>query len=184
MPSIWTPCASGSSPRGRGKRGAEARPPGGHRLIPAWAGKTWTRCEICTSAWAHPRVGGENHPRGPPDQRRGGSSPRGRGKHHHVQRPPPRSVAHPRVGGENARLLSASVSGPGSSPRGRGKRPRARQRRRPPGLIPAWAGKTPPWMMRARASRAHPRVGGENSPETSDKDVVTGSSPRGRGKRL
>ena len=30
----------GSSPLTRGKRGAEARPPGGHRLIPAHAGKT------------------------------------------------------------------------------------------------------------------------------------------------
>ena len=81
-------------------------------------------------------------------------------------------------------MHSSKTVGPrGSSPRGRGKQRRRlghHARRR---LIPAWAGKTtsPPGTSRPKA--AHPHVGGENAPETSDKDVVTGSSPRGRGKR-
>ena len=93
--------AGGSSPRGRGKlgdAGARALLAG---LIPARAGKTGgTRSRLC-GRWAHPRAGGENpktptwgpsspaHPRAGGENRgaphraesRGGSSPRGRGKH-------------------------------------------------------------------------------------------------------
>ena len=71
----------------------------------------------------------------------------------------------------------------GSSPRGRGKRDPRRNRRRPARLIPAWAGKT--WRLFGRGGRiaAHPRVGGENSGCRGVQGVLSGSSPRGRGKR-
>ena len=71
----------------------------------------------------------------------------------------------------------------GSSPRGRGKRQVTDLCAPDSRLIPAWAGKTSRATTRPPASRAHPRVGGENV--HTDKGVYSagGSSPRGRGKR-
>ena len=71
----------------------------------------------------------------------------------------------------------------GSSPLTRGKRVRGLVDDLGLRLIPAHAGKTNPANVRGRRDSAHPRSRGENSPETSDKDVVTGSSPLTRGKR-
>ena len=52
--------------------------------------------------------------------------------------------AHPRVGGENnLSAKNVAVVG-GSSPRGRGKQVEPRAQPGDHGLIPAWAGKTPP----------------------------------------
>ena len=51
-----------------------------------------------------------------------------------------------------------------------------------PRLIPAWAGKTSPFRSARPPSRAHPRVGGENSPDPNSDAICFGSSPRGRGK--
>ena len=90
--------------------------------------------------------------------------------------------AHPRAGGENLKCGCLGVAVLGSSPRGRGKPRGVYRRPECLGLIPARAGKTDEGCRTQGARRAHPRAGGENSPETSDKDVVTGSSPRGRGK--
>ena len=152
----------GSSPRGRGKRQTSRtdRPP--TRLIPAWAGKTLSNEAM--------RL------------RRSGSSPRGRGKPDaHVQRSDLLGLipawagktsflivgelelgAHPRVGGENASSSRTIRPAPGSSPRGRGKPLLPTAPKAPQGLIPAWAGKTPPTFGRSC--------------------VGAGSSPRGRGK--
>ena len=91
----------GSSPRGRGKHGVEVARRFGERLIPAWAGKTFTFGIGSQVIRAHPRVGGENELLGRAARVGGGSSPRGRGK---------------RFGGASAR-----EDGGGSSPRGRGK---------------------------------------------------------------
>ncbi len=72
---------TGSSPRMRGKRTAQRRALSNLRLIPAYAGKTFTGALKPFSYWAHPRVCGENQvtmllaPHTP------GSSPRMRGKH-------------------------------------------------------------------------------------------------------
>mgnify|MGYP000903747316 CR=1 FL=1 len=172
----------GSSPRGRGKRpDIEAVLPR-RRLIPAWAGKTAKSGTPRRRAGAHPRVGGENRGHaGRPEQRRG-SSPRGRGKRCAWMSSRIRPRAHPRVGGENETLTLRVGEREGSSPRGRGKRrgrPCRPQRR---GLIPAWAGKTRARRVFRRVRRAHPRVGGENRPSISTVLVVSGSSPRGRGK--
>ena len=52
--------ADGSSPRGRGKRGGRSVGMRGHRLIPAWAGKTASFPARGSNPQAHPRVGGEN----------------------------------------------------------------------------------------------------------------------------
>ena len=52
--------ASGSSPRGRGKRNDDGRHAPRRGLIPAWAGKTERCCGRSHRVAAHPRVGGEN----------------------------------------------------------------------------------------------------------------------------
>ena len=194
----------GSSPRGRGKRSSlrPRRPPTG--LIPAWAGKTPGSHSTGLSVWAHPRVGGENIIGVVSSRRAAGSSPRGRGKHHQRAEATARlglipawagktnrlgarsrrSWAHPRVGGENFGNKANDESADGSSPRGRGKRvPRAPRDDRD-GLIPAWAGKTPGDPTGEQCSWAHPRVGGENEVRSSRSRLITGSSPRGRGKRV
>ena len=92
--------------------------------------------------------------------------------------------AHPRVGGENTASFFGSADTLGSSPRGRGKRGGRVPRRRPCGLIPAWAGKTRPAWTPARSTWAHPRVGGENRSIRSTSLRLPGSSPRGRGKHF
>ena len=133
-----------------------------------------------------------------------GSSPRGRGKPtcirmmeaplglipawagktSSIPRPTRTRGAHPRVGGENYELTVDGMIIPGSSPRGRGKPPRRVAPPTPGGLIPAWAGKTSPFRSARPPSRAHPRVGGENVSCRLTLYLRTGSSPRGRGKRL
>ena len=50
--------ASGSSPRGRGKRRKCRALTARQGLIPAWAGKTRCGCATGKTRWAHPRVGG------------------------------------------------------------------------------------------------------------------------------
>ena len=173
---------NGSSPRGRGKPGVVDRDLNPIRLIPAWAGKTRLPRLRSRRRRAHPRVGGENS--WSPTRARivTGSSPRGRGKRAddgdaaalgglipawagktgdsrpHPALPP----AHPRVGGENLGRPGMRLRRRGSSPRGRGKPRRRLSPRRLFRLIPAWAGKTWAWLLRARPPPAHPRVGGEN----------------------
>ena len=92
------------------------------------------------------------------------------------------SQAHPRVGGENKTSGARSSSHWGSSPRGRGKRLRWPQPWASVGLIPAWAGKTGESQKGKGRTRAHPRVGGENIATEVFGGIVSGSSPRGRGK--
>ena len=112
---------TGSSPRGRGKRGGDDRVHCSVRLIPAWAGKTGVVVVHESSPPAHPRVGGENVSVTLPAMSVAGSSPRGRGKLGDGGCPietdrlipawagktlrPCRTLrlarAHPRVGGEN-----------------------------------------------------------------------------------
>ena len=136
-------------------------------------------------------------------RRRGGSSPRGRGKlilqavlvaagrliparagkTHGRRRGGPGTWAHPRAGGENASSSEDRNSSGGSSPRGRGKLHAGDEGTRHPGLIPARAGKTRSTPAPGTGSRAHPRAGGENSVSRRTGVVGRGSSPRGRGKR-
>ena len=194
----------GSSPRGRGKQG-EGLPVdrlGG--LIPARAGKTLTEPLTPVGLRAHPRAGGENVAVMVSRRSMSGSSPRGRGKLRaelgltggprliparagktpspSLSTPP--ATAHPRAGGENHQPPHAPQTAQGSSPRGRGKPRqdrRAHQRRR---LIPARAGKTTGRRAASATDTAHPRAGGENFRRPATYPPQSGSSPRGRGKRL
>ena len=132
---------AGSSPRVRGKLvpGAPFSRPDG--LIPACAGKTYVDIVGVVGYRAHPRVCGENTRMPRPERFSAGSSPRVRGKPHHVhERTSARGLipacagktpslqarrrwnrAHPRVCGENANTIGTMNPVGGSSPRVRGK---------------------------------------------------------------
>ena len=64
----------------------------------------------------------------------------------------------------------------------RGKRRGGRDDGQDPGLIPAYAGKTPFCRRRPTIPRAHPRVCGENIADRDGDSTRLGSSPRMRGK--
>ena len=194
---------SGSSPRGRGKRGRGGLLFGGGRLIPARAGKT-RRCNPAPGRRsAHPRAGGENFLHGKSRRATVGSSPRGRGKRVAFGQEgggtrliPARAGkttrggagrastgAHPRAGGENIVDKPNILASLGSSPRGRGKRRDEVASHPSSGLIPARAGKTRRGGAEGFRRRAHPRAGGENARFGRSQRRLDGSSPRGRGKR-
>ena len=173
----------GSSPRGRGKPRDAAFGPFLGGLIPAWAGKTWRGHAEGGRVRAHPRVGGENVSALTERRRPRRLIPAWAGKTDEVDDSRDRRRAHPRVGGENYGQQCAELFALGSSPRGRGKPHRTVGGARPPGLIPAWAGKTPQATYPIPGTRAHPRVGGENPYAASNDQDPKGSSPRGRGKR-
>ena len=193
---------SGSSPRMRGKHLRVHRRDQRHGLIPAHAGKTFSRERAVWLRAAHPRACGENE-----DLYRifaivSGSSPRMRGKRIRDSRigDRPRLIpahagktstsrprrsgcpAHPRACGENVASSSvARVSG-GSSPRMRGKRSSRLQRESRVGLIPAHAGKTTHRVIITQVTQAHPRACGENVWGVGVGWWASGSSPRMRGK--
>ena len=173
----------GSSPRVRGKPSTFNDSGGVSRLIPARAGKTTAQSGKDAKERAHPRACGENCRGGSKTGRRGGSSPRVRGKQRRGAGGAAHPVAHPRACGENEPGLDLADPASGSSPRVRGKR-RARSRSsRCTRLIPARAGKTT-MMATIRTRRpAHPRACGENLRLVGDTHQRRGSSPRVRGKR-
>ena len=91
--------------------------------------------------------------------------------------------AHPRVGGDDAAQTHCIHGHEGSPPRGRGRRlswPASDGGR---GLTPAWAGTTGSWSGNGAQSRAHPRVGGDDSSLMRRRLLAAGSPPRGRGRR-
>ena len=193
---------AGAAAGGGGKHGFGPFGLSGGRLIPAWAGKTRGATSNSRGRWAHPRVGGENLGRRCTCHAPRGSSPRGRGKRRvcapgtgfpglipawagktpRPARDQEKVRAHPRVGGENAERVGQWPLQGGSSPRGRGKRNPDRASPAARRLIPGWAGKTSRTMAASAASRAHPRVGGENGSGAVLLLDQSGSSPRGRGK--
>ena len=114
--------AAGSSPLTRGKRRVGRHEPRRTRLIPAHAGKTYSRRRLSESPPAHPRSRGENGRQSRDRLPGGGSSPltRGKpiaalvaifvarlipahaGKTQSAQGKPSSASAHPRSRGENA----------------------------------------------------------------------------------
>ena len=193
---------TGSSPRVRGKLHDLARAARDRGLIPACAGKTFPRSRDLALCGAHPRVCGENSFERLARLLNRGSSPRVRGK---LLRPSLSYLncglipacagktiysfrdlvalrAHPRVCGENFVAFHAASSEMGSSPRVRGKPAGSPTANRPPGLIPACAGKTWNRSQIRYMTRAHPRVCGENRRAAVKEVRSDGSSPRVRGK--
>ena len=73
------------------------------------------------------------------------------------------------------------IAGP-LSPRGRGKPRYILLRLYHAGSIPAWAGETRPPPLLGGGRPVYPRVGGGNRRADDNDDMITGLSPRGRGK--
>ena len=94
------------------------------------------------------------------------------------------SRVYPRVGGGNHRYGGDVREKRGLSPRGRGKLSMRDWRILASRSIPAWAGET--YMMRRilRFERVYPRVGGGNPFLFSWAPLLSGLSPRGRGKQF
>ena len=155
------PFQRGSSPRVRGKHAPPSQDPPRGGLIPARTGKTTTAQLHSMINSAHPRACGENMNPGVHHAPRTGSSPRVR---------------------ENAAASGKDVADAGSSPRVRGKRALYLLRGPTSGLIPARAGKTPRRIADPAHRAAHPRACGENAFITAQQQLLSGSSPRVRGK--
>ena len=195
--------SSGSSPRMRGKLNALDLTGAFSGLIPAHAGKTYSRREQRRRAPAHPRACGENARQTRDFAAQWGSSPRMRGKQDqgpvqprctglipaHAGKTSTASSraskiwAHPRACGENIQGVFQVLAGLGSSPRMRGKHSRGIDLRLYGRLIPAHAGKTHKPRRIHVGSGAHPRACGENNILRRKLCAAAGSSPRMRGKR-
>ena len=152
---------------------------------------------------AHPRSRGENEGITGTTPRWWGSSPLTRGKRMpvcvsdnrfrlipaHAGKTPQSDAqhqscsAHPRSRGENLDAPDRAINTNGSSPLTRGKLPPVPVGRGRAGLIPAHAGKTPPWLGVTSWCTAHPRSRGENPDGRLRGGFRFGSSPLTRGKR-
>ena len=192
---------TGSSPATRGGRlpGCGAQALAG--LIPGYTGRT-PHCRPGSSRpGAHPRLRGEDAFRDPSLPNDQGSSPAtrgGRGQHPvhcrgdglipgyagrthtaDADAPPPR--AHPRLRGEDDIRAQGGNAAAGSSPATRGGHPQQSPTRGGDGLIPGYAGRTPPRPRTRRSGRAHPRLRGEDPGVSSAEALARGAHPRLRG---
>ena len=91
---------------------------------------------------------------------------------------------HPRVCGENIESFAFILSSQGSPPRVRGKQNRCNPPVSRPRITPACAGKTRTCTTTDSSCRDHPRVCGENQDMYDHRQLMQGSPPRVRGKRL
>ena len=182
MPEAPPRALPGSSPHTRGARivGASRVPEGG--IIPAYAGSTPLappRHEVCGD---HPRIRGEHAPSARRSSNKDGSSPHTRGAPDGARavassgriipayagstsremRASTTPMDHPRIRGEHESGVSLRHFHLGSSPHTRGALCRAWPRRRPGGIIPAYAGSTSTAGTTASRRSDHPRIRGEH----------------------
>ena len=151
-----------SPPRMRGKDGQGWCGPGGHRITPAYAGKSRARRTASSTSWDHPRVCGEKPLQSSVNCTMEGSPPRMRGKVLALASLMLCHRDHPRVCGEKPETPKAALQALGSPPRMRGKSPDV-----------SCSGGTP-WD--------HPRVCGEKSAASIWAICARGLPPRMRGK--
>ncbi|PKU88478.1 hypothetical protein CQR46_1579 [Bifidobacterium pseudolongum subsp. globosum] len=190
--------ARGSSPRMRGKLVHRLGGDGGDRIIPAHAGQTFFASSALIAITDHPRACGANPHAPTGGRRRGGSSPRMRGKlasgypdarktriipaHagqtcSHLPKDS-KTTDHPRACGANCGMCQATACGNGSSPRMRGKLrhvPSDRLRQR---IIPAHAGQTRSAAVWCGRRSDHPRACGANLRATWAAPYPRGSLPQ------
>ena len=194
----------GSSPRVRGRQTPGLLDLWKTRLIPASAGQTHLPGRVATAPRAHPRECGadcDSHSNG---IRRVGSSPRVRGRqgvpigNEAIAGLIPASAgqtncpamwcfnarAHPRECGADPNSELDILSSRGSSPRVRGRLMDQISAKVASGLIPASAGQTAVRTGWGKWCRAHPRECGADDLPVRAGDIVEGSSPRVRGRRL
>ncbi len=174
----------GSSPRARGRLHRDTAFVTIDRFIPACAGKAFCRRDLHSMRPVHPRVRGEGRPRASEVTKRGGSSPRARGRRSRAL--PDSSVGrfipacagkaracthraawkavHPRVRGEGYDKEKRLLAVRGSSPRARGRRLARHWPRMDRRFIPACAGKASEGYCADENPAVHPRVRGEGYP--------------------
>ena len=116
------------------------------------------------------------------ESRRSGITPAYAGKRPKSFTDDRRCGDHPRVCGEKKRLSTCAQQAEGSPPRMRGKAARAVDGKSPPGITPAYAGKSYTRTCYAYNVWDHPRVCGEKRHTTKPEHSKIGSPPRMRGK--
>ena len=173
----------GSSPHTRGAHRPLGRPCPGTRIIPAYAGSTQAGASLRIVATDHPRIRGE-HPRILYPTMSStriipayAGSTRARCTALHATRD------HPRIRGEHLDIVQVAPDTIESSPHTRGAPSRAWLRRRPGGIIPAYAGSTLALAVWCALDEDHPRIRGEHLPSAGMPQIVPGSSPHTRGAR-
>ena len=193
---------SGSSPRVRGKapRRQNRMHPAG--IIPAGAGKSVEHGGDGNVGPDHPRGCGEKQHRRSPAARATGSSPRvrgkgvelvreagwrgiipaGAGKRRGDDRRRQEPQDHPRGCGEKGGGNGRGAASLGSSPRVRGKDTTPETDTAAVRIIPAGAGKRACRVSPSPAVWDHPRGCGEKEAGLWGRRIVSGSSPRVRGK--
>ena len=193
--------AKGSSPLTRGGLGCRRGRCRCRGLIPAYAGRTASVSS--TNRWdrAHPRLRGADSSWRASFTCWAGSSPLTRGGLQSdsgltvgaglIPAYAGRTVvwgkclrcggAHPRLRGADGKPAPGSVWSVGSSPLTRGGLPRSAPVRWPCGLIPAYAGRTPPPIQTGGQHTAHPRLRGADSFSFPFLGAFPGSSPLTRG---
>ena len=174
---------NGSSPHTRGAHQERFQYGEGRRIIPAYAGSTFSFPVPGAFLPDHPRIRGEHKAMHvyPPVSR--GSSPHTRGAHLGLDQPPgqagiipayagstqrrlapPRRRSdHPRIRGEHQALERIASAFEGSSPHTRGAHSRSDPLGGTRGIIPAYAGSTRVVTSNRSASSDHPRIRGEHS---------------------
>ncbi|KFI72989.1 hypothetical protein BMIN_0702 [Bifidobacterium minimum] len=187
----------------RGKPVVCGKTGGGQGIIPASAGQTFSSTLRPSACKDHPRECGANRTVSVPKTTPQGSSPRVRGKQSQSRDVPrasriiPASAGqtstscrtrstgedHPRECGANVMPAIATFIVGGSSPRVRGKLMAVLFWVSLAGIIPASAGQTTACSRRILPHTDHPRECGANFFRTVWNGMVSGSSPRVRGKR-
>ncbi|SCQ64137.1 Hypothetical protein PFR_JS9-2_2043 [Propionibacterium freudenreichii] len=150
-------------------------------LTPAYAGST-----ACVPWIGGPARGSPPHMRGAhrggdPLPCVGGLTPAYAGSTPSHQGRPGQWRAHPRICGEHSRRLVDGEHRQGSPPHMRGALSQVVGCLIKRGLTPAYAGSTPPKLLRRSASRAHPRICGEHLTRREPLRESCGSPPHMRG---
>ena len=195
--------AEGSSPHTRGALVAPEVDELTPRIIPAYAGSTWTRSRSGSASGDHPRIRGEHTDKTEALGLSQGSSPHTRGAHprplpvRHADRiipayagstPPFRFSLnvegdHPRIRGEHLTITASLYGYAGSSPHTRGALAPGYQAIVWCRIIPAYAGSTYAMQGLAVCLPDHPRIRGEHEHLPAVGQGVFGSSPHTRGAR-
>ena len=170
MPATGRLAIAGSSPHTRGARRRRCPAQEDRRIIPAYAGSTWSILSQAATMADHPRIRGEHETAARARPRRVGSSPHTRGARRRRRARPSagriipasagstgwrtrgaaRGSDHPRIRGEHPKIRATLIVLTGSSPHTRGAREDHGGRRQVHRIIPAYAGST------ARDSAARP----------------------------
>ena len=173
----------GSSPRMRGAPHGRRAGQLLLRIIPAYAGSTYTVYKRYQPYWDHPRVCGEHAPLARQLLAKGRIIPAYAGSTLPSRDYLEGGRDHPRVCGEHRPPESRRLLPSGSSPRMRGAPLGSTMLELVGRIIPAYAGSTHAQTHEQCQGRDHPRVCGEHSFDRKYPSSDLGSSPRMRGAR-